>query len=70
MSESIEEIWETFSHSTNENVSLSRIKHNQYELIVQNESVNEACSIRLDRKHLKDLFNALGVELNAFWEKQ
>jgi len=66
MPESIEEVWETFSHSTNESVSLTRIKHNQYDLVVQNESANEACSIHLDRKHLKDLFNALGVELNVF----
>ena len=37
-----------------------------WELIIHNEVTEISASISLDKKHLKDLFNAIGNEIGAF----
>lgn len=59
-----EDVWETYDHRTKKGANLRRTDPKQYELIVEDDY--NTASIDLDRKHLKDLFNAIGNEIGAF----
>lgn len=61
-----EEIWGLYDRAQGIEVSLRRTDPKNYELnmITWFGRTNE--TMILDRKHLKDLFNAIGNELNAF----
>jgi hypothetical protein len=62
-----QEIWESFNHDNGSNITLIKTSAEEYEIYVTT-SFGHACEAikKLDRKQLKDLFNALGNELDAW----
>lgn len=60
-----EMIWEIYKNDSGDEAQLTRLKTGGYYLVVSDRYDNSV-SIDLDRKHLKDLFNAIGNELGAF----
>lgn len=66
------EIWETVSRGkylhTVTTAHIRRLIDGSYELTIDHEGTGSALSIPLDRKQLKDMFNDLGNELNAWTE--
>lgn len=57
-----EELWSALDNIRNE-VILTKKGDGTFRLVLDTWTTTE---ITLDRKHLKDLFNAIGNELNAF----
>lgn len=62
-----EDLWDVYDHTLENEVVLRRTDPNCYELFMT-DGYDNACSMTLDRKHLKDLFNAIGNEIGAFSE--
>lgn len=60
-----EEIWGVYDHARKSEVSLRRVDPGTYELFMD-DGLYHHVSKTLDRKHLKDLFNAIGNEIGAF----
>jgi len=61
-----EDLWDVYDHQTQEEAILRKTDPNTYELIVNHMHGSGAAT--LDRKNLKDLFNAIGNEIGAFPE--
>jgi len=59
-----EVLWDAESHGNE--IELSKITNGEYELVIHNDAIGNSAGTALDRKHLKDLFNAIGNELNAW----
>lgn len=58
-------MWEASDKMDNE-AELTKFEDEHYDLTVECVGLRTSASIRLDRKRLKELFNAIGHELNAF----
>jgi hypothetical protein len=59
------EVWEKYDHRTKYEVSLNRQTDGSY-VLCSADPYDNSVNIDLDRKDLKDLFNAIGNELGAF----
>ena len=61
-----EEIWSIYDHRTGRETILRRTDPRQYELFMTEDLTGCAIAQDLDRKNLKDLWNAIGNEIGAF----
>lgn len=59
-------IWDGRDPSGNE-IELEGPVDDTYQLLIHSDLVSNTLSFELDRKQMKDLFNAIGNELNAFY---
>ena len=60
-----EAVWSKFDNAGYGCV-LHKVSDKEWELIIRAHAGVHTQAITLDRKHLKDLFNAVGNEINAF----
>jgi len=60
-----EEVWSKWDN-TGYGCVLAKVSDSEWELIVKADAGLKYQTVTLDRKHLKDLFNAVGNEIKAF----